>query len=311
MKRFLKLLLRTVIVLFILINVIVIFHAYKFTHFYERKEIVVKKQEDKSSWDKTKEILFGPNFIKQLNTSPDTVVQTLYFTTSDSLKLEAWYLPATLAKGTIAMFHGHGSKKSALLTEAALFRKLGYNTLLLDFRAHGNSQGNTCSIGNDEVEDIKLVYDYLITKGEKNIILYGVSLGASTITKAVNDYGLNPDKIILEMPFGSLSNAVEGRLKIMKLPPEPLSTLLTFWGGISHGFWAFNLKPSEYVKKIKCPVLLQWGKNDPRVSQEETQLIYKNISSTKKLVVYENSAHESLCKKETVKWTGEITAFLQ
>ena len=311
MKRFLKLLLRTVIVLFILINVIVIFHAYKFTHFYERKEIVVKKQEDKSSWDKTKEILFGTNFIKQLNSSPDTVVQTLYFTTNDSLKLEAWYLPAAVAKGTIAMFHGHGSKKSALLTEAALFRKLGYNTLLLDFRAHGNSQGNTCSIGNDEVEDIKLVYDYLNTKGEKNIILYGVSLGASTITKAVNDYELKPRKIILEMPFGSLSNAVEGRLKIMKLPPEPLSTLLTFWGGISHGFWAFNLKPSEYVKKIKCPVLLQWGKNDPRVSLEETQLIYKNISSTKKLVVYENSAHESLCKKETVKWTGEITAFLQ
>ena len=311
MNKFLKLLLRTIIVLFILINVIVIFHAYKFTYFYERGEVIVKMQKDKSSWEKTKEILFGANFTKQLNSAPDTLAQTLYFTTNDNLKLEAWYFPAALAKGTIAMFHGHGSKKSSLLTEAALFRKLGYNTLLLDFRAHGNSQGNTCTIGNDEAEDVKLVYEFLKNKGEKNIILYGVSLGASTITKAVNDYELKPNKIILEMPFGSLSNAVEGRLKIMKLPPEPLSTLLTFWGGISHGFWAFNLKPSEYAKKIECPVLLQWGKNDPRVSLEETKLIYKNISSTKKLVIYENSAHESLCKKETVKWTAEITAFLQ
>ena len=59
------------------------------------------------------------------------------------------------------------------------------------------------------------------------------------------------------MPFGSLPDAVKGRVKIMGLPQEPISTLLTFWGGVQNGFWAFNLKPSEYAKKIKCPVLLQ------------------------------------------------------
>jgi hypothetical protein len=78
-----------------------------------------------------------------------------------------------------------------------------------------------------------------------------------------------------------------------------------------HGFFAFNLRPTEYAKKIKCPVLLQWGRQDPRVSQQETELIYNNITSSKKLVVYENSGHESFCKKEPVKWTNEVTAFLQ
>jgi alpha-beta hydrolase superfamily lysophospholipase len=311
MKRVVKLLLRTFLVLFVFVNVVVIFHAYKFTHFYDRQDIGIKKQEDKTIWDKTKEILLGTNFVKQQNTAPDTVVQTIFFTTQNNLKLEAWYLPAATAKGTIALFHGHGSKKSSLLPEAALFRKLGYNTLLLDFRAHGSSEGNTCTIGYKETEDVKLVYDYLKVRGEKNIVLYGVSLGASTIMKAVNDYSLKPSQIILEMPFASLSKAVEGRLKIMKLPEEPLATMLTFWGGISQGFWAFNLKPSEYAKKIKCPVLLQWGKNDPRVSEAETQLIYSNINTTKKLVIYQNSGHESLYKKEPLKWATEITAFLK
>lgn len=311
MKKIVLLLAKMLLFVFVLLNIIIICQAYKFTHFYDRNEVTVKKQEDKTKWDITKEILFGANYIKQQNASPDTLVQTIYFTTEDSLKLEGWYLPALVPKGTIAMFHGHGSKKSAILAEAAAFRRLGYNTLLLDFRAHGNSGGNTCTIGFDEVEDVKLAYDYLKDKGEKNIVLYGISMGASTVTKAVNDYDLKPAKIILEMPFGSLTNAVEGRIKMMHLPPEPLSAILTFWGGTTHGFWAFGLKPSEYAKKITCPVLLQWGKNDPRVTESETTLIYNNISSPKKLVVYEQSGHESLLKKEPLKWTTEVTTFLQ
>jgi hypothetical protein len=59
-------------------------------------------------------------------------------------------------------------------------------------------------------------------------------MGAAAVSKAINDYPLQPSKIILEMPFGSLLEAAEGRIKIMKLPPEPLATLITFWGGTEH-----------------------------------------------------------------------------
>lgn len=311
MKNFTKNLAKLLLLLFVLLNVMVIFQAYSLSHFYEQGEVEIKKQENKSGWDKTKEILFGSNFIKQKNLAPDSVVETIYFTAKNGLKLEAWLLPAPAARGTVAIFHGHGGKKSSLLKEADVFRSLGYNALLLDFRAHGGSQGNTCSIGYKEAEEVKLAYSYLQTKGEKNIILYGVSLGAATITKAIHDYQLNPSKVILDMPFASLSDGVKGRLKMLQLPAEPLGTLLTFWGGTLQGFWAFKHRPYEYARKIKCPVLLQRGRNDNRVTQEETEKIYDNISSQKKLVIYENSGHESFCNKETQKWTNELTAFLQ
>ena len=137
-------------------------------------------------------------------------------------------------------------------------------------------------------------------------------MGASTITKAVKDYQLNPNKIILEMPFGTIEDAVIGRVKMMGLPPQPIATLLTFWGGAEHGFWAFAMKPQEFVSTIKCPVLLQWGKNDPRVSKSEEEILFKNITSTnKKMVVYETAGHESLYKKEPQKWENEIVSFLK
>jgi len=313
MKRFFKILLRSLVILFVLLNVIVAFHAYKFTHFYNNGEITIKKTEEKTRWDKTKEILFGINAVKQQNTNAsDSTYQTITLTTKDSIKLEGWYIPADSAKGTICMFHGHGGKKSGTNDEAKVFHKLGYNTFQIDFRAHGNSGGNTCTIGYDESEDVRLSYDYIKAKGEKNIVLWGISMGASTITKFVKDYQINPEKIILEMPFGTIQDAAAGRLKMMGLPPQPLATLITFWGGLEHGFWAFSMKPQEYAASIKCPVLLQWGRNDPRVSKSEEDILFKNISNTnKKFVVYETAGHESLCKKETAKWEAEIASFLQ
>ena len=313
MKRLFRILLRIIIVIFILLNVIVAFHAYKFTHFYNNGAMALKKTADKNGWDKTKEILFGINAEKKKNdVTTDSTFKTVYLKTKGSLKLEGWYIAADSSKGTVLLFHGHGGNKSGVIKEAESFNKMGYNTLLIDFRAHGNSEGNTSTIGYDESEEVKLAYDYISNKGEKNIVLWGISMGASTITKAVKDYQLNPNKIILEMPFGTIKDAVVGRVKMMGLPPQPIATLLTFWGGTENGFWAFGMKPQEFASSIKCPVLLQWGKNDPRVSKAEEDILFKNITNTnKKFVVYETAGHESLCKKETAKWEEEVAAFLK
>jgi len=311
MKKLFRFLLKTALVVFVLLNIITAFHAYKFTHIYEREEVAVKRNEDKTAWDKTSEILFGAKVAKQKNIAPDSAFETIALATKDGIKLEAWYIKTTMAaKGTVVLFHGHISKKSSVMDEAEGFRKLGYNTLLVDFRAHGGSGGNTCSIGYFESEDVKLGYDYIKAKGEKNIVLWGISMGAAAITKAINDYALQPSKIILEMPFATILQAAEGRIKMMGLPAEPLSTLVLFWGGVETGFWAFGMKPSEFAKKITVPVLLQWGRKDPRVTQEETDLVYKNLAGKKQLVVYENSGHQSLCSNEHDKWMASVSSFL-
>ena len=118
-------------------------------------------------------------------------------------------------------------------------------------------------------------------------------------------------KIILEMPFATMHDATDGFVRLMQLPDEPLGTFLTFWGGVDLGVWAFSNKPMEYVKDIHCPTLLQWGAEDIRVEKSETEAIYNNLGTKdKKLVIYENSGHESLCKSEHDKWMQNIATFL-
>jgi alpha-beta hydrolase superfamily lysophospholipase len=310
MKIFRRIL-RVLLIGFILLNAVSAFQAYKLTRFYDSAPAKIPTDQQ-TFWYKTKAILFGVSIPKSKNTIfPDSSYQTIYLKTYDGLKLEAWYIKNRFSKGTVILFHGHGGSKSGVVEEANYFASLEYNVLMVDFRAHGGSEGNVCTIGYYESADVKAAYDYISSKGEKNIYLWGISLGAATIIKAIHDYNIQPKKVILEMPFGSLFQAVKGRVRIMGLPQEPVSSLLTFWGGIEHGFFAFNYKPCEYAKKISCPVLLQWGAKDPRVTKNEIDCIYNNLSvADKKLVVYQNAKHESLCENSPNEWEKEISEFM-
>lgn len=320
MKKLLRFLLKTMLTIFVLLNVILAFHAWKFTHFYDDPEL--RKPSEHGLMPTLKFILVGNRIPKTLEDSIPAAPHTdVTLNTTDDLKLAAWSIPANGNtsdtanaghKGTVIMFHGHGDCRATLLPAANAILKMGYNVFLLDFRAHGNSQGEQCMVGIKESADVKAAYDYVRKTGEKNIVLLGVSMGAAAVTKAINDYpDLQPQKVILEMPFATMLEATQGKLKIMGLPAQ-LGVLLTFWGGTLNGQWAFAHKPYEFAGKIKCPVLLQWGANDPRVSEKETNEIFTRIpTSNKKLVVYETAGHENLYKKETAKWVANVGTFLQ
>jgi uncharacterized protein len=315
MKRLLKKSAFLLLFLFIFFNIVCAVQAYHFTRFVDNA--IRQNPEEMGVFEKTGAALFGMPVPKSKVVDSLHVPHTnVSLTTEDGLRLAAWNAPHTdpaPAKGTIILFHGHGSCRSGVIKESEAFYKMGWNILSIDFRNHGQSEGTTCSVGYNEAIDVKAAYDYTISKGEKNIVLFGVSMGAATITKAMHDYpAMKVNKVILEMPFGTMRNAAEGFVRVMQLPDEPLGTFLTFWGGMSlGGIWAFSNKPVEYVKDIHCKTLLQWGNEDFRVTQNETNVIYNNLGTKEKeLVVYENSGHESLCKNEDEKWMQNVTAFL-
>ena len=298
--------------LFILLNIMASFHAYKFTHFYAGIP-PAKKPDQMSILEKTDAIFIGVKYSKsKVVDSFQVKHETITIKTLDSVKLESWYAKAdSNAKGTILLFHGHGSSKSGMIKEATAFHEMGWNVFMTDFRAHGNSEGEVCTVGFDEAKDVKAAYEYIKIGGEKNIVLWGISLGASTILSAVNQFNIKPNKIILEMPFGTLEDAVKGRLRTMHIPENPFSVLLTFWGGVEQGNWAFNFRPQYFASKVNCPVLLQWGLHDLRVTETETNTIYKNLASHNKFImIYAQSGHQSLCKNEPTKWLSTVSGFL-
>jgi alpha-beta hydrolase superfamily lysophospholipase len=300
------------LVQFILINISASLYAYRLTHFYNDSTLLRYKPSS-NIFAKTWKLFTGPKLGKAiLEGSPDFRVETIVFQTVDGTRIDCWYSKTdSSSRGTVVLFHGLTVNKLAVLSEANEFRFMGYNVLLVDFRAHGNSGGNTSTIGYRESEEVKLAYDWLIQKGEQHIFFWGSSMGAVAIPKAIAQYSLKPLGIILEMPFESMQSHLKARARILGFPQQPFAFLVTMWIGIERGFNAYKHQSTSYLKKINCPVLMQWGVLDNYVLRPEAERVYDAISSKeKKWVIYENAGHESMLRTDPLKWRIEVGDFL-
>ncbi len=303
------------LVQFVLINISAAFYAYKLTHVYTDPALR-NAPSSKNIFVKTWRLFTGPRQIKSVITEvPAFTFDSVRLKTEKGIVIDCWLGQADSAsKGTVILFHGITANKGMLLHEADEFRYFGYNVMLVDYRAHGNSGGQTTTIGIRESEEVKLAYDYVAGKGEKNIFLWGSSMGAVVVAKAIAEYKLNPAGAILEMPFASLQTHLQARargLGFHGIPEKPFGFFVTWWMGIERGFNGFKHTTSSYVKKVNSPVLMQWGAMDSYVRKYETEKVYGAIAAAnKKLVVYDRAGHESLAQNDPVKWRIETGRFL-
>lgn len=299
----------SIVSLFVLMNVVAYFHAYKLTHYSAGQPTTQAEMMDLTFLQKVSTLIFGVSQPHPVNTQlPNHFYETINIQSNKNL--ECWSIRQLHPKGTVILFHGFGGEKSGLLAQSEVFYKLGYNTLLVDFMGSGGSEGDQTTIGFLEAQEVQSCYNYLRKKHKKNIYLYGSSMGAVAIMKAMNDYELKAKGVILECPFGTMSDAVKSRFRIMNIPTFPMSGMLVFWGGVQNGFWAFDHNPTEYATKLNLPVLLMYGDADPKVTKEEIDLIYANIPTKKKsLVVYPDVGHESYLNRVPELWTKDIATF--
>ncbi len=307
----LQVILWLVVCIFVTMNIVAYNHAHTFTHFTQKQVVKTKDAAQLSVREKLHALVFGINNPRLQNTTfPTQPYQTIKLQSYESV--EAWRIPAGgKAKGTVILFHGYSGNKSGLLDKAAEFLKLGYHTMLVDFPGSGGSGGNQTTIGYKEAEVVKDCYTYLQRTGEKTIYLFGTSMGAVALMKAIHEYALSPSGIVIECPFGTMYETTVNRFHTMHVPEFPFAPLLVFWGGVSNGFWAFSHNPEAYAKSIHCPTLLMYGNKDDKVSTEETNRIFQNLPGNKQLVTFEMAGHENYLLNYKREWTRAVGAFLE
>jgi uncharacterized protein len=293
-----------------MMNLIAIMHGYNFTHF-SKENISIKRKspKDLSVLEKIKSIILGVE-----NPKPSSTLAIPYeykkVQLKSNVRIEIWYNKIENSKGVVILLHGYSAEKTSLLENANYFNELGYSTILTDFMGCGNSEGYQTTIGFYEAENIETVYNF-INKDYDNIILYGNSMGASAIMRAVSLKKINPSSIIIECPFGTMKKTVENRFNNMNIPSFPMANLLTFWGGTMNNFWAFNHNPEDYAKSINQPILLMYGEKDKNVTNEETQNIFHNLQSKYKILkTFPEAGHENYLHRFGEQWKENISQFL-
>jgi alpha-beta hydrolase superfamily lysophospholipase len=104
----------------------------------------------------------------------------VFFTTSDEVRLNAWYIPAQGARATLLFFHGNAGNISHRLDSIKIFNDLGLSVFIIDYRGYGRSESRPSIPGVtfDALGAWKWLTEEKKIPPEK-IVVFGRSLGGA------------------------------------------------------------------------------------------------------------------------------------
>ena len=170
-------------------------------------------------------------------------------------------------------FHGYrGNKFRDFAGGYQILKSLGYNILLIDERAHGESGGCTITFGAKESYDVLEWVKFAIKEYGENvrITLQGISMGAATVLIAATCHNLpeNVVSISVDCPF---SDPVDQFLFSMRKSKVPkwLTIALTVCSLFLFGHVRIQkYSAKKNAGKLHLPTLLIHGENDSIVNVE-------------------------------------------
>ncbi|MGX7051726.1 alpha/beta hydrolase [Leuconostoc palmae] len=236
--------------------------------------------------------------------------------TSDDLTLEAWYVPASqVTHKTAILAHGWHNNKTTMAIYGELFHQLGYNVLIPDNRAHGDSQGNVIGYGWLDRRDYIQWLNQIIQKNgvESSIVMYGMSMGAATVlsTSGEDDLPKQVKAVIADSSYTSLLDETKYQAGAMyHLPWFPLVNVVSGISMIRAGYSYSEASPLEQVKKSKQPTLFIQGDSDTFVPTKMVYPLYHALNAPKELWVTKGTKHVQSFNDYPELYKEKITYFL-
>jgi len=230
----------------ILIIFLVYFFILIFLYFYQRN------------------LLYHPN---ENNYSGDQItvdIQKVKILTSDKIELIGWYHEKNIKNlKTLLFFHGNAGSLENRIHKLNNFKEMDINFLIIAWRGFSGNKGKPSEKGL--YEDGQSAINWLKNNGldEKNLILYGESLGTGVATHLAQNK--NFAGIILETPFTSMIDAAK-----TFYPYIPVKLLLKD-----------KFENQKKIKNINSPILIMHGEVDQIVPFSMGKKIYEIANEPK------------------------------
>lgn len=226
------------------------------------------------------------------------------------------FLSAAPTKRTAIMFHGYTSCGiNDCSNMAEYFMQRGYNTLIVDQRSHGKSEGEYIGFGildrYDCINWIKYITNRLGEDSE--IALYGVSMGASTVLMATGTEGFpaNVKAVVADCAFTSPYDVFVHILKRdYHLPPHPIMDINDKLCRERAGYGFKDFSTLDAVKKGVCPILFIHGADDTFVPAYMTDQNYAACTGEKSRLIVENAGHAAALYENRELYYKTVNEFL-
>ena len=231
----------------------------------------------------------------------------------DNLKLDANYIPAANSKKTVIILHGFMNNKDTMGAYAAMFHKIGYNTLLPDARGHGQSQGNYIGYGWREKVDVKKWAKEVIQKNgsDSKIAIFGVSMGGATTMMASGLTMPRQVKAYIEdCGYTNVKHEAEDLYHLPTFPRFPLVEVLSGITRLRAGYFLGDGSSIRQVAKNKRPMFFIHGEKDTFVP---TKMVYDNYQASKgkkELWIVPGAKHAKSFATKPAQYQKKVKAFL-
>lgn len=221
---------------------------------------------------------------------------------------------------TVILLHGLYQNRAMCLPYVSIYRKLGYNVLLIDLRGHGESGGEHTEWGLSEIDDLTQWIQWLHERdGSMKIGMHGISLGAAmALLYAGSERGSSLSFVVADSSYGNI--IALGREKLRQTVQDER----VVWGyNILDPFFqaamlfhthklVANIEPGQAVQFVKAPILFLHGGKDKLVPVQTAQNLYEHCGSQDKhIYIFTNSPHAVGIETDTDAYQRVVTRFLR
>lgn len=208
--------------------------------------------------------------------------ESLKLITDDELAIAAWKVEAENPKAIVILLSGiENPSVTAFWGYSKMLMDNGYSSLLIEMRAHGDSEGDRVSLGMDEYLDVKAGVEYIksVKKYEMvPIIVWGTSMGGTT---AINSIGEIPeiDGLISCSAYSSWPDVFCDNMVNMGMPrfiANIEKPFVSLYMGFAYGFDKLHINPLHEIKKLNGrPAFIAHSKDDSQVPYASFERIMK------------------------------------
>lgn len=215
---------------------------------------------------------------------------------SDGFLLHGVLIPNVAARGTVLLFHGwRSSWEMDFICVLPFLHSLGLQTILVDQRAQGDSEGRWITFGIRERGDVAAWAEYAAQRfGARHpLLLQGLSMGAATVLMAAGDnLAGNVRGIVADCGFNVPADIIA---KVWRdRTPLPSGFAIRVLDVLTRLFAGFGLREysaAEALAKARYPVLFIHGTADSFVPAYMTKQAYEACAGDKTLLLVEGADH--------------------
>ena len=202
-------------------------------------------------------------------------------------------MPHERAEGTALIFHGNAGNISHRIDYLTMFHRLGYSTLLVDYRGYGQSTGSPSEEGT--YRDAEAAWNWLTKErglAARDIVVLGESLGGAVAVWLAAR--VNPRALVVASCFTSVPEF--GAQVYPFLPVRLISR--------------FSYDSLGTIKSVKAPVLIAHSREDDIIPFSHGKALYDAAPEPRQFLEMRGGHNDGFIFMRQ-EWVAQLAAFLE